>query len=250
LNRRSGINHKSKDLKFYLYPRGGEDGIYYVYFKHPATGKTLSGKSTKTRDYDEAYYLANKWFHEGFPDEEPVSLDHKFRMTEILHSLKEMENLTGDDAKKILRILEQKQLISDSFAVNESGDTFIEFLNKFWDFDNSPYVREKQAFKQNLGRRRCQEALGAIKNYWEVFFKERLLSDLRRAHLKDFQIFLGEKGLRSKTKNNILNFGTVALNWAVENELINSNVTSGLRKYSGEARKRGILFRKDRNRSA
>ena len=133
-----------KQRKFYLYPRE-KSGIYYVYYKHPITGKKLSGISTHTRDYDEAYYLAIKWLREGRTDCSAVSLNHTFTIETLLKDLKSMDELNSQDADKILEILKEKDLIAEAQVKHKSGETLIQFLYKFWNYENSPYVEERLA---------------------------------------------------------------------------------------------------------
>ena len=81
-----------------------------------------------------------------------------------------------------------------------------------------------------------------VRTYWKSFFKERSLSEICRADLKDFSLWLAEsKNLKPKTINNVLAAGTVALRWAHENEVIGANPGDGLVKFSGKAAKRGVL---------
>jgi hypothetical protein len=63
-----------------------------------------------------------------------------------------------------------------------------------------------------------------VRTYWKLFFIERRLSEICRANLKDFSLWLVEsKKLKAKTINNVLGAGTVALKWAHENDLIVAN---------------------------
>ena len=123
-----------------------------------------------------------------------------------------------------------------------SSEGIIAFLENVWNFDSSPYVREKLAHGHRIGRRHCYDMRVWVRTYWKSFFKERRLSEICRADLKDFSLWLAEsKNLKPKTINNVLAAGTVALRWAYENELISANPAGGLVKFSGKAAKRGIL---------
>jgi len=80
-----------------------------------------------------------------------------------------------------------------------------------------------------------------VENHWKSYFGGKLLRDVTRGDLRNFANYLSDKGLAAKTKNNILLAGTVALNWAHENQLITANPAAGLKKFSGETSRRDIL---------
>jgi hypothetical protein len=81
-----------------------------------------------------------------------------------------------------------------------------------------------------------------MQKYWQPYFAERRLSEIRRADLQAFALLLREeKGQNGKTVNNCLAAGTVGLRWAAENEYIPANPAEGLMKFSAKSAKRGVL---------
>jgi integrase len=169
-------------------------------------------------------------------------VDEALHVDAILNTIRS-SSLTAKDAERVVLALKDQELIETAVIKTSPGsESLITFLERFWTFDSSAYVREKLAHGHRIGRRHCYDMKVWVKTYWKLFFTERRLSEICRANLKDFSLWLAEsKNLKPKTINNVLAAGTVALKWAHENDLIAANPTDGLVKFSGKAAKRGVL---------
>jgi integrase len=78
--------------------------------------------------------------------------------------------------------------------------------------------------------------------YWKPYFKERRLLEIQKDELRKFFFWLeGEKGLQPKTINNVLAAGFVPLRWAHAKQVIPTNPSAVLLKFSGKAARRGVL---------
>jgi integrase len=187
-----------------------------------------------------------EWLRDGIPDPKrkgtrPIS--SIFELHTVLSALRALP-LSTADAEKVLGILRDRQLIETAVVrAGPGSDPLVSFLERFWDFDKSQYVREKLAHEQRIGRRHCYEMALWIRKYWKPYFgEERRLVEIRKADLQTFALWLKEtKGQKGKTVNNCLAAGTVPLRWANANELIPSNPASGLMKFGGRAERRGVL---------
>jgi len=115
------------------------------------------------------------------------------------------------------------------------------FLKEFWDYETSPYIREKQAHGQSIGKRHCYESMSRFNRYWEPAFQGRAMNNITRQDLKSLALSLADGGLASASINKIMTVGSTALAWAFREELIPSDPTVGLVNFSGEAKKRGVL---------
>ena len=137
--------------------------------------------------------------------------------------------LNGADAERIVSALKDRQLIETVVVKGSQGsEDLIAFLDRFWTFDSSPYVREKLAHGHRIGRRHCYDMSMWTRMHWRPFFAGQKLGDLSKADLKGFSLWLAEtKNLKPKTINNVRAAGTVDLRWAAENELIGSNPAAG-----------------------
>ena len=127
--------------------------------------------------------------------------------------------LTSDDAASILAVLKERELIEGgAVKAGPGSESFAAFLERFWTYDTSPYVREKLAHGQRIGRRRCYDATIEIKAHCDPHFAGKRLADVSRPDVRDFGLVLADAGLAPKTTNNVLEYGTVALRWAYRTE--------------------------------
>lgn len=220
--------------RFSLYRRGK---YFYVQFLNEQTGKYLSGRSTRATTRNEAVAAVLDWDK----NESQHSIDHAKKLDTIVNTIRETE-LTQSDIDRIVTALASQGAKLTSVSENHaSQEKLVKFLRRFWDYDNSPYVAEKRAHGQTIGRRRCIDMTYAVNGHWSREFSDLRLGDLTRRMLADFGIKLSSDGLAAKTVNHVLQAGTVALTWAYTNELISSNPAENLRKFSGKAEKRGVV---------
>ena len=93
-----------------------------------------------------------------------------------------------------------------------------------------------------------------VRLYFIDYFANRLLLSITRQDLKSFALFLAKPRKRPENHkghyaeklsaaylNSILLVGKIALKWTFNEGLIPSDPTAGIKKISGEAKKRGIL---------
>jgi integrase len=159
----------------------------------------------------------------------------------ILKAVRRSE-LNSDDALRIVQALKDQELI-DIAAVKPSkgAASFTDFLEAFWDYETSPYIREKRAHGQSIGKRHCYESAGRFNRYWLPAFRGRALNSITRQDLKGFSLSLAEGGLAPASVNKIMAVGTTCLSWAFREGIIPADPTVGLVNFSGEAKKRGVL---------
>ncbi len=228
--------------RFCLYRRGK---VWYCKLYNPSTKRYLSGRSTGEIQRDAALLTVAEWLSGGVPEPKqkgvrPVS--NVFEVNTVLSALRVMQ-LTKADAQKIVSILRDRQLIETAVVkAGPESQPLVSFLKQFWNYTSSPYVREKLAHEHRIGKRHCYGMTLCVNKYWVPYFAERRLSEIRKADLQAFAMWLkGEKGQKGKTVNNCLAAGTVALRWAAENEYIPASPGEGLMKFSGKSEKRGVL---------
>jgi integrase len=144
----------------------------------------------------------------------------------------------------VANILKKRGLLVSFVFPDELGvEPFAEFLVRFWTYDKSPYVKDKHAHGYRMGRTHCEQSLGRAQKYWVPFFVKKRLSEITKADLKTFALYLGDDklGLSPVTRNRVLTVGTTALRWAYANEYIREDVTAGVATFSEKLRKRGVL---------
>jgi integrase len=239
--------------RYYLHQR---KGVFYAELVTPE-GRKLTARSTGTTSRDDALLVVAKWLEQGIP----IGRKRKIRPVEIAIGLDAIlkairkTDLNGEDAMRIVCALKDRSLIDVSIVKAGNGArVFTEFLEEFWDYTASPYVREKKAHGHTIGKRHCYEMLSRIHAFYGDYFADRPLNSITRQDLKDFSLFLAER--REKPKdykgrfaeklsasyiNKILIAGTTALSWAFREGIIPVDPTAGLVRFSGASQKRGVL---------
>lgn len=227
--------------RFYLHTR--KNGIFYAELVDPATGRKMSAKSTGTASRDEALLVVARWLSDGVPTgrlrrRRPLEL--AFNLESILELIRKTD-LTPEDAERIVKALQSRDLVT--FSVVKRGpasEPLLTFLARFWNYDESPYVREKLQLGQRIGRNHCYQMESRLA-HWKDSFEGRILADVTRQELKAFAAGLAEKSLAPSTRNLIVRAGTTALRWAFENDIIPADPTIGMMHFAGPSAERGIL---------
>jgi hypothetical protein len=170
-----------KMRRYYLHTR--HNGTFYAELVDPQTGTKLTARSTGTKNRDEALLKIAEWLKSGIPTgrmRKPRRLETAVGIESILKAIRRTE-LDPDDALRIVQALKGRGLI-DVAAVKSGVGTvpFTEFLGGFWDYEASPYVREKRAHGQSIGKRHCYEMESRFGRYWQPAFRGRALSSITR----------------------------------------------------------------------
>jgi len=256
---REGVMYRS----FYLYPL--KSGIYCAEILNTETGARIASKSTGSRKRDEAVLKVGEWLRTGIPTgraRKPRSVGAVSGLGNILRVIKNTLDLDGDGAMEIVMALKKRALIDIPVVKSGPGNvSLIGFLEEFWDYEKSPYIREKLAHGQSIGQRHCSERRSRVKTYWKPYFSDRSLNSITRADLKSFSLSLAEKrqsvdtttqkkGRGGKIRveklspasiNQILITGTTALSWAFREDFIPTDPSEGLVRFAGKSKKRGVL---------
>jgi|TergutMp193P3_1026864.scaffolds.fasta_scaffold00588_7 integrase len=165
----------------------------------------------------------------------------KRELSSILGAI-EKANLDHSGAMSIVNALRKRNLID--FDVTGTGpgyEKLIPFLLQFWDMETSPYLRDKKAHGRKITLSYCSAAIQKIRSHWQPRFGDITINEITRSDLREFSLFLKEKGLACNTVNNIMMVGTTALRWAFFEEIIPSDPSSGLTSFTGDKVTRDIL---------
>ena len=230
-------------LPFSVFLRGKRP-YYYVAFKNEETGRYLPAISTKKTKKDDAERQAWVWFREGIPHK-GGTLDLKARSLRdtIRHS-----DISTSDAEFIIGELKRRGLIlSCVFAGAADAVLFTDFLKEFWDWDRSPYIREKLRAEHSIHRHYANQMMYIVKKYFIPFFPSVLLGEFLPCDIEHFADHLSsiksgnDQPLSNVRKNSIIKAGTIPLRWAYRKGKIGQDVTRGLILFSGKSRERAIL---------
>jgi integrase len=226
--------------RYYLHTR---HGIFYAELVTPE-GRKLTARSTGKNTEDEALLVVADWLKNGVPTgrkRRPRPADVAMGLDGIMRAVR-ITDLDEEDALRIIQALKERGLVDvPAVRVGTASVLFSEFLAEFWDYAASPYVREKLAHGQSIGKRHCYECNNRIRQHYLPVFQDRPLNSITRQDLKEFSLALKDKGLSASSVNKILVCGTTALSWAFREGLISQNPTEGLIRFSGKAKKRGVL---------
>ncbi|MDR2632758.1 MAG: site-specific integrase [Treponema sp.] len=229
----------AKKLPFSIIKRAGRR-FFYVRFKDGTTGKYLPAISTKETTEAEAVTTAFNWLQNGIPKKDTAM---PVETCSLLAQLRAIA-LSTADAEAVCKELRARGLLK-SFVLSDSRASvdFGDFLNNFWDYDNSPYVREKLRKKHGIHRYYCKAQLQTAASYWIPFFKGRLLGDIKKPDLEAFMDSLdnGGRKLSASRKNHIVKAGTIPLRWAYAKEMIGRDITAGLVWFADETKERSVL---------
>ena len=226
--------------RFYLFQR--TTGIYYAEILGPR-GERLASRSTGKRDRDSALLVADEWARNGLPGpgSERRSIAEAADIEDILSAIRGAP-LAASDALRIVAALRARALIDFDARAKRGpvAEPFGAWLRAFWKYD-SPYIRECLAHGQRATRRHCQDMEGRAREIEDRLPAGLALGDVKRSHLVELGLRLKAEGRASATVNKTMSAATTALRWAAANEVIPNDPTRGLRGFSGQGRRRGIL---------
>lgn len=139
-------------------------GIYYVQILLP-DGSRTNNKSTGCKVRAEAERTVMEWIVSGNIPKCINSVDDEKKdiNTVQLFTTLRTGDFSEEEIKEIIRILKNRNYICS--AVLKSSKESIpaeEFLSTFWDYDTSPYVREKLVKGQSIRRHYCENLLSRM----------------------------------------------------------------------------------------
>lgn len=261
--------------RFSLYLR---NGVYYAQLYNPKSGTYMYGRSTGKSNRDEASGIATDWLKNGIPvpkTKQKRSIETLMTLDAVHLGLQNIE-MSTDEVQKIVDILKSRNLLDNAVATSAaSAQGLIKYLIGFWDYDSSPYIKEKILHGQKIGRMRAIDSSRAVK-YWKQYFgDEKRIGEVTRSDLRDFSLWLAEykvvskkkpsnnsmddpnqesffskkpereKCLSASTINKVILAGTLPLKWTAYHNEIPQDPGKGLMKFSGTPKARGILTEKE-----
>ena len=205
------------------------DRPYFSVAFNDANGKQLPPISTKKKTREEAMKVAFQWLRDGIPQKQNTVKLHNLSLRETVRSLKESE-----DAQTVIAELKRQGWLK-SFVVNNTpqAEQFTTFLATFWDWDTSPYVKEKLRKAHGIHRRHCKLQAQAVALYWETYFQGRYIGEITAKDIDNFIEYMGEKPLSASRKNVVIKAGLKPLRWAFSKGIIEQDPTRGHIMFSG-----------------
>jgi integrase len=220
-------------LPFCVFKRTGRE-FYYVKFKNEA-GKYGTAVSTRRKTRAEAIATAYDWLKNGIPAAGGGSA-----ALSVMDALKRVQ--TTAEADFVCRELKRRGLLKIFIVTGSKQDVdFPTYLQNFWDYEASPYVKEKLRKNHGIHKNYTVGQRLIIEKYWVPFFEGRLLGSITRQDIEHFIDVLSERKLSAGRKNTILKAGTIPLRWAFSKEIIEKDIIVGITWFSGDVKERQIL---------
>jgi integrase len=228
--------------RYYLHTR--HNGIFYAELTTPE-GRKLVARSTGTTDRDEALLVVAEWLKHGVPvgrERKPRPADAVMELDGILRAVRGAD-LDGDDALKIIGALKDRGLVSvvAAQATGRGAVPFVRFLEEFWDYDRSEYIRDRLSHGYRFSRRHAHECQNRLKSALAPFFKDKKLNGVTTEDLKRLSNELAGRGLATSTINQIMLAAVTPLKWAFSQKIIPANPAVGLTRFSIVNKERGVL---------
>ena len=136
---------------------------------------------------------------------------------------------SDSDIKSIIKVLKDRGYIS-SAIISKSPETrsMNDFLLEFWDFERSPYIKEKKLKGQSIHRSYCETMRSRVMIYWLPKIGNRMVGSITRDDVK--KIFDDENVLKlaPKTINSIVSSLIIPMKWALYNDLTEINCFDGI----------------------
>jgi integrase len=223
---------------FNLYRR---NGVFYCRFYNPIKKAYTGAISTRETSRNAAMAVVALWELSGIPtkDNSRKTPESIVNLDILFHSVRQAP-LTKKDANTIIKILEDRGLLESDKPLTDADQPFLSFLETFWDYDRSPYVKEKQAYGQRIGRRHCKEQTKLLSHWRKYLSPDMTARALTRETLSQFQLKLRET-LAPKTANAVLSAGSTVLKWLHDRGDLPNDAGAGLRRFAGQSKKRDVF---------
>jgi integrase len=228
---------------YYIHKR--KNGIFYVEFVNQENGEKMSARSTGETDHVKAQVKAELWKVNGLPTgrlKKPRPIVEAAGLETIIKAIRKSE-INSDDALRIVSTLKSMGLI-DIAAVKNTGRgavLFIQFLETFWNYDESPYIKDKLAHGYRFSRHYARECLKRLSKDIKPFLGDKKLNCVTTDDLEKLTGKLADRGLSTSTINQTILICSTALKWAFTEKIIPANPAIGLTKFSITNKERGIL---------
>jgi integrase len=227
--------------RYYLHTR---HGIYYAELVTPE-GRKLTARSTGKNTKDEALLVVAEWLKYGVPsggNRKPRPAEAVMGLESVLAIIRKAD-FDSEDAFRIAAALKDRGLI-DIPAVKTTGRgavPFARFLEDFWDYDHSEYIRDRLSHGYRFSRRYAHECQKRLKSILVPFFRDKKLNCVTTEDLKNLSNDLDGRGLSTSSINQIVLVAVTPLKWAFNEKIIPANPAAGLTRFSVTNKERGVL---------
>lgn len=160
-------------------------------------------------------------------------------------------SFTEQEVMLILDALKIKNYISYASMPSSSDSRLVnEFITEFWDYEKSPYVKEKKMVGQSIHKRYCTTNLCRCKRYIFDYFEGRTIGSVTKEDIKTILENMISKPqklkgqtifLSAETVNQTIRAVAIPLRWAYRNNMISKDCTQGIMFCKTVHQKRKLL---------
>lgn len=225
-------------------------GFYYAQIRL-ADGSLSNNKSTGCKNRAEAERKVMEWIVSG---NIPVRVNAKAEKVKSVDKVKFFNDLRSidfdeKDINTVIKILTERSYLYSAILKSSKGSIPVEdFLENFWDYDKSPYVKEKLGKKQSIHRQYCATLMSRTRIYWIPRLAGKCVAEITRNDVEAFFSSDEAQKLAPKTINSIIETITIPLKWAYYHELTQNNCFDGIIKCSNISKERKIIDIETANR--
>lgn len=235
---------------FYYYQMLDKDGQY-------ATAHSTHVHISKPINIAEQKVIATM-AKGDLPQQNDRGIPKAIIITQMRRYLKSHGLLEKDQELGVNDLLDILSLNLNGVSLKKNNPLFVEYLLKFWDWDDSDYFRDKLAGGFKIGKRYADNYLSMIKHYAVPFFDPNLrVRDICTGLLEDYKKFLMTKkstlragkvlpddelpNLSTKTITQLIQAVAKPLREAKRLGMISTNPADAMTSLAKRKRDRGIL---------
>ena len=158
------------------------NGVYYAELLLP-DGTHANKKSTGCRNRAEAEKVVMGWVVNGNIPARTNGKENRKTTVDKISFFNNLRNydFSPDEVLKIAQTLQERKLIQSFVIANTPQSKPIEdFLEEFWNYDKSPYVREKKLRGQSIHRDYCVALMTRLRTYWYPLLEGKSVGEITR----------------------------------------------------------------------
>ncbi|MFA6505141.1 MAG: tyrosine-type recombinase/integrase [Treponemataceae bacterium] len=235
---------------FSLYARKGSPFLYARFWDEDLQNYT-AGRSTGKTDRKGATRECQNWLAQygGLPPkaERKATLKKETVIKCLTRFLEDAQIIESGQSLSMDEIISKTSVILTGTDFNRDNPIFVEYLLRFWDWEESAYIKDKLESGQTIGKTYCRANKGFIEHHVVPYFGVLRIRSVTTFKLEEFknqlprQSVTNPKGLKPRSINAILGCIGTPLGEAKRLGIINENPAANMRKLADKSAKRGIL---------
>lgn len=220
------------------------NGFFYAEILLP-DGTHANRKSTGCKNRAAAEKVVMEWIVNGNIPERTNAKNSSNTSVDKIAFFNNLRNynFNENEIQKIAQILKDRDFIKSYVLSSSAKQTipFKDFIENFWDYDKSPYVKEKLSRKQSIHRDYCIALMTRVQKYWYPTLEHKMLGEITREDITSIFTDSAVSKLAPKTINSIISAITIPMKWAFFHGYTDINCYEGIIKCSAKSPKRKVL---------